>query len=202
MTLYAYSAYNANGELVEGTIDAISIQAAYDALQQMQLEAKELHEEPTPVEPSPLPQPEKPKEPVIDWEEAKKQVVLQRLEEEIEGETKEPSDTANEAPLSELGSPARAYYPILDTLRLYAGWLLAWYCLVYALGMYQHTRNLPFRIPYVEGLLLSPLVLSFAFATFLFLLFTGIQRGKGKLSGIILAIVGVGVFVLYRMNTA
>ncbi|MDP6561808.1 MAG: hypothetical protein QF793_02685, partial [Candidatus Peribacteraceae bacterium] len=41
-----------------------------------------------------------------------------------------------------------AYFPLLDTLRLYAGWLLAWYCIVYAIGAYQFMKELPFRLPY------------------------------------------------------
>lgn len=94
------------------------------------------------------------------------------------------------------------YFPLIDTLRLYAGWLLAWYCLVYALGNYQYARALPFRIPYVEGLFLSPLVLSFTLAAYLFLLFSSIWKilGKGFVRGGVLAILGIGAFVLYRMN--
>jgi len=68
----------------------------------------------------------------------------------------------------------RQYHPFFDTLRLYAGWLLAWYMSVYILGAFQHTRTLPFRIPYVEALLppFSPVVLHFSLGAFLFLFLT------------------------------
>jgi hypothetical protein len=84
---------------------------------------------------------------------------------------------------------------------LYAGWLLAWYALAYALGSYQWTRNLPFRIPLVEGLLLSPLVLSFTLATFLFLMFTEIHKASDKRANkYALIIVGIIAFLFYRVN--
>jgi len=94
------------------------------------------------------------------------------------------------------------YYPIVDTLRLYAGWLLAWYTLVYALGFYKTTRELPFEIPYLNGIYYSPLVLSFTLGSFLFLLFTSIHRysGRGFIRGLLIAILGIAAFVLYRIN--
>jgi hypothetical protein len=101
-------------------------------------------------------------------------------------------------------STKKVYFPIMATLRLYAGWLLAYYAVVYALGWYAHARRLPFEIPYVEALLLSPLVLAFTLAAFLFLLFQGIYRawGGGLWKGILLSIIGVGAFVVYKMNVA
>ncbi|TSC58746.1 MAG: hypothetical protein Greene041662_712, partial [Candidatus Peregrinibacteria bacterium Greene0416_62] len=96
------------------------------------------------------------------------------------------------------------YLPIAATLRLYAGWLLAYYALVYAVGWYAHSRPLPFEIPYVEALILSPLVLSFTFAAFLFLIGHSLYMswGKGLWKGIFVSVIGVGVFVVYRMNVA
>ena len=72
--------------------------------------------------------------------------------------------------------PLIDYFPLFDTVRLYAGWLLAWYGLVFALGGYQATKTLPFELPLVYGLAQSPLVLTFAFATFLLLLLSTISR--------------------------
>lgn len=94
------------------------------------------------------------------------------------------------------------YFPILETLRLYAGWLLAWYSLVYAIGGYQFTKDLPIHIPYAESLFLSPLVLSFTFAAYLFLLLTSIYTYSNisKKSGVALSIVGITLFILYRIN--
>jgi len=96
------------------------------------------------------------------------------------------------------------YFPFLDTLRLYAGWLMAWYLGIYALGYYQQSRGLPFAFDYIENLYRSPLVLSFALGAFLFLLFTSLHRtiGRGKLLGFILCAVGIGVFLLYRKSVA
>jgi len=97
---------------------------------------------------------------------------------------------------------ARVYLPILETLRLYAGWLLAWYCLVYAVGSYQFLKETPFRIPYAESLFLSPLVISFTLSAFLFLLFTSLHKavGGGKLKGLLFLALGIAAFILYRMN--
>ncbi len=99
---------------------------------------------------------------------------------------------------------ARNYLPLHETLRLYAGWLLAWYAVVYALGSYQHMRPLPFRFPLAEALFLSPLVLSFTLAAFLYLLLGSVHRaiGGGKVKGLFLLLLGVGVFAWYRMNVA
>ena len=96
----------------------------------------------------------------------------------------------------------KIYLPIAATLRLYAGWLLAYYSVVYAVGWYAHSRNLPVDIPYVEALMLSPLVLSFTLAAFLFLVFHTMYQmwGKGLLKGITMSFAGIIVFVVYRMN--
>ncbi|MBI3619363.1 hypothetical protein HY213_05020, partial [Candidatus Peregrinibacteria bacterium] len=72
-----------------------------------------------------------------------------------------------------LASHGRVYYPLVDTLRLYAGWLLAWYGAVFALGGYQWTRTLPFKSDIVNDMLSSPFIVVASFATFLFLLLSG-----------------------------
>jgi type II secretory pathway component PulF len=103
---------------------------------------------------------------------------------------------------TETSPPQKIYLPIAATLRLYAGWLLAYYSIVYAIGWYAHSRNLPMDIPYVEALLLSPLVLSFTLAAFLFLMFHTLHQvwGKGIVKGMLLSVAGIGMFVVYRMN--
>jgi hypothetical protein len=99
-------------------------------------------------------------------------------------------------------SASTDYYPLLTTLRLYGGWLLAWYGLFVALGYYAHVRTMPWSIPFVEAFFLSPLIFSFTVAIFLFLLLTSIHRAiHGKLiSGALLTIVGVAAFVGVRMS--
>lgn len=95
---------------------------------------------------------------------------------------------------------ASPYHPVLATLRLYAGWLLAWYGLFVGLGHYVHERSLPVGIPFVEGFFLSPMIFSFTLAIFLFLLLSEIhKRIQGALiSGIGLTTLGLVIFVLSR----
>lgn len=95
-----------------------------------------------------------------------------------------------------------SYIPLTDTLRLFAGWLLAWYALVYLLGSFRASGRMPFDIPFLEALFVSPLVLRFSFATFLFLLLTSVHRraGRGTGKGIVLAVAGIVIFVLFHLN--
>ncbi len=96
----------------------------------------------------------------------------------------------------------RLYFPLLDTIRLYAGWLMAWYLIIYALGYYQQSRGLPYSLSYIENLYQSPMVFSFTLAAFLFLLFTSIHRALkgGRFVGIVLTLLAIGAFLLYRKN--
>lgn len=188
MPQFTYTAIKADGQRVSGSIEAFSLQAANDALKQMHLIPEEIHESTTSEKPLTPEQAEKllsftPPLPVDD-------------------ESSLPAPFAGPEPSTAAPEAERTYFPLLDTLRLYAGWLLAWYCLVYALGHYQHSRPLPFSIPFVEGLFLSPLVLSFTLAAYLFLLLTGLWKatGKGIVKGLIVTGIGVVGFVLYRMN--
>lgn len=193
MPQFTYTAIQPDGKRVSGTVESFSLQAANDALKQMHLIPEEIHESLTSEQPLTPEQAEKllsftPSAPTNAMPEAA------------------PVSSDSAATSSEIPSPhpesSASYFPLLDTLRLYAGWLLAWYCLVYALGHYQYTRPLPFRIPFVEGLFLSPLVLSFTFAAYLFLLLSGIWKaaGRGILKGLLLTGIGIAGFVLYRMN--
>lgn len=99
-------------------------------------------------------------------------------------------------------SQSRAYLPLVDTLRLFAGWLLAWYGLVYLLGAFQYNQKLPADVPFLQALFVSPLVLRCTLAVFLFLLFTDLHRwlGRGIGKGILLTIVAVGLFVGFHLN--
>ena len=173
MTEYRYRATDPFGKEQEGTVNSFSLDAARAAVSAMGLEPVEIYEAAAPVLPDP---------PTFALYSD-----LQKVHE------KKNVDAAPEA---------RAYFPLLDTLRLYAGWLLAWYCLVYAVGSYQFMRELPVRIPYADSLFLSPLVLSFTFAAYLFLLLSGwyVSAGRKKPVAIVLLAVGVGLFLLYRMN--
>ncbi len=157
-------------------MEAISMQAARDALKEMNLTLEEIHES-TAAEQVEFTAAAPPVMPLV------------------------PAASAQAAVSTETVSK-HAYFPLIDTLRLYAGWLLAWYALVYGLGSFQQTRALPFQIPYLSGLFLSPLVLQFTLGAFLFLLCTGLWKSlkKNLWIGLLLIVLGVAGFVLYRMN--
>lgn len=94
------------------------------------------------------------------------------------------------------------YHPLAATLRLYAGWLLAWYGLFVAIGYYSFSRALPWDIPFVQAFYISPLIFSFTTAIFLFLglsAFNKLIQGR-LIGGALLAVLGIGIFVVVRMN--
>lgn len=223
MPQYSYRATDSNGNTVEGIIDALSAEAAKQSLQDMNLHPIDVSEQaaaPLPVESEiqPLdistaetsnktaepvyepimeevniPEPAE-QSPAMDWT----SVDEQEFHTTVDTSPPLPADSPHMKDEEETA----VYFPLADTLRLYAGWLLAWYALVYALGHYQSQREYPFRIPYVEGLLLSPLVLTFAIAAFLFLLLSGIHSklGGGYLRGLTLSALGALLFIFYRIN--
>ncbi len=100
------------------------------------------------------------------------------------------------------GTSSAGYHPLVSTLRLYAGWLLAWYGLFVALGYYTHVRQLPWLLPFVEAFFISPLIFTVIVAIFLFLILGSIHRAiHGRwISRIISAAVGIGAFVGVRMS--
>jgi hypothetical protein len=175
MTSYSYQATDSSGNTQEGTVEAHSLQAARDAVIALGLEPVEIYEPATTAV----------RTPDAPWVDP-----MQSLDVEKDPEPQISTQAA------------LTYFPLLETLRLYAGWLLAWYSIVYAFGAYQSLKDIPYRIPYAESLFLSPLVLSFTFAAYLFLLLSGVytMTGRSKKIGIVLTVIGVGVFLLYKMN--
>jgi len=114
-----------------------------------------------------------------------------------------PTEKASTSETQSQASTSKLYFPITDTFRLYAGWLLAGYFVAYILGQYQLTKPLPFQIPYVLAFLYSPLILSFTLAAFLYLLITSIHKQikGGFWSGVLLTLIAIGIFVVFRINT-
>jgi hypothetical protein len=96
------------------------------------------------------------------------------------------------------------YVPLVVTLRLYAGWLLAPYLLAFAFGGLAVTRILPVTVPFTQAILLSPLAITFALGLFLFLLCTSLHRemGGGTLKGIIIAAASIVLTALFAANIA
>jgi hypothetical protein len=89
------------------------------------------------------------------------------------------------------------YHPIASTLRLYGGWLLAWYGIFVAAGYYSVQRALPWEIPFVQAFYLSPLIFSFIVAIFLFLMMSAVHKALrgGLILGVTCAILGIATFV-------
>ncbi len=220
MPLYSYTAKNENGERLSGTIDADDLTSAKEALKQQNLKSEELFQisyessASTEFEPSDGPVVD---EELIETQEKPSDLPLTKEPPAIQETTPPPHPTTHEPieidppkkqvpphdwTVEEEPSSPKIYFPIVDTLRLYAGWLLAWYALVYGLGSYQSSRTLPFEIPYLMGIYYSPLVLSFTLGAFLFLLFTNLYRlaGRGIFLGILFSALAVACFVIYRMN--
>lgn len=100
-------------------------------------------------------------------------------------------------------APHGSYHPLTATLRLYAGWLLAWYGLFVAVGYYSVHRALPWDIPFVQAFYLSPLIFSFIAAIFIFLMMSALQKTVkgGLLAGISFAILGIALFVGVKLLT-
>lgn len=95
------------------------------------------------------------------------------------------------------------YAPLTDTVRLFAGWLLAWYGIVYLLGSYQREYALPYELGFVDNMFTSTLVLRFAFGTFLFLFLSTLFRwmNGGFVKGFFLWVLwGLGV-AFFVVNT-
>lgn len=136
----------------------------------------------------------------------KKGLVIEDIREDTSSLRKEPQNRP--LPWSAQNTSAKPhapeevrYAPLHETLRIFAGWLLAWYGLIYALGFLEHTQRLP-TLPFVHELFISPLVLQFTFGTFLLLALSNIHHwcGKGLALGLILSIAWVALvagFVWY-----
>ncbi len=104
-------------------------------------------------------------------------------------------------PPAESGDANAGYYPLVDTLRLYAGWLLAFLVVLSSASGFALLGKLPFHSQLLQEWLLSGAIRNAAFVTFLFLLLStvhGVLRG-GVWKGIGLMLVGFVVFVSFMM---
>ena len=185
MPLFYSDALRDDGTRVHGTIEAISAQAARAALRKDNMEAEELHE--------------------ATLQERQKIEGYTPATTPIAAEPTETVKTPTSAPSKSVAPKVnKSYYPIIHTLRLYAGWLLAWYCLVYAIGSYQYTKETPVRVPYVEALLppFSSIVFTFTIVAFLFLLLTTLYVKTSRTTGRAVSMwaLGIACYALYRIN--
>ena len=94
-----------------------------------------------------------------------------------------------------------SYVPMHQTLRIFAGWLLAWYGLIYALGFLEQTGKIA-PVPFIHELFASHLVLQFTFGTFLLLALSNVHHwlGRGPFTALFIGLAylaGVAAFVMY-----
>lgn len=105
-------------------------------------------------------------------------------------------------PAATMTDTETVYVPLLQTMRLFAGWLMAWYGIIFIAGSYRADGRLPYDIPLIQSLAASNLVLRFAFAVFLFLLLTDLHRwgGSKAVVGVLLTIVGIALMWMFHVN--
>jgi hypothetical protein len=175
MPSFAYTAYDNHGNLQTGIISALSLQLAREALKKKGLSVEEIHE-------------------ATMEEQGIKKAWMIDTKEAVSGERLAVSNDKED----------HQYIPFIETMRLYAGWLLAWFSLIYILGAYQYSGNeIPFDIPLIRGLLFSKTVFMVTWGTFLFLLLTSLYRiwhiGNKK-KGILLTTVWIVGMVFFGVN--
>jgi hypothetical protein len=224
MPQFTYIARRADGSVQRGSLQAATAEQARETLrkqgltveelQQRQVTPQQLQEQPanrqaaasqTPQpqqKQPPKPQPPHPPQPAstVRWQQPKTAPVA--------------PPTAIRAPVADfipvpqpsvaaaVPEPEGGYVPIGDTLRLFAGWLIAWYAVVYLLGSYQAQNKLPFDVPFVDSMFTSPLILRFAFGTYLFLFFGTLHRwlAGGIFKGLLLCVLWVITFAFFHVN--
>ncbi|MDB4977887.1 MAG: hypothetical protein JWM56_73 [Candidatus Peribacteria bacterium] len=181
MPRFSYALRLPDGSTEHGIIDAPDVLSARAALAEMSGDIIELMATVPPIEKTHTPPPSPP------WH--------------LVDEKKADKPKVKNVPPS-VKNTAATYVPVTTTIRLYAGWLLAWYFLIYAFGSYQFTKALPFEIPYLDEFFLSPTILSFTFAAFLFLLLSSVHTliGKGLVKGILLIVLGAVLVIVFRQN--
>ncbi len=222
MATFNYIAKRPDGAETRGTINAASLDAAREELRKQglmiddirpQQNAAQQPQQPKPSQPKPQQQKQQPKpaqqqqkapQPQAPRPAVPTPAVTQPIAVSASAQQKKPGPLpwsgANNGSAPKLPDTP-TYAPLHETLRIFAGWLLTWYGLIYALGFLESTGRLP-QIPFIHELFLSPLVLQFTFGTFLLLALSNVHRwiGKGILAGLFLTIVyGAALtgFVMY-----
>jgi len=176
MPTFSYIAHTQNGQVNRGSLDAPTMEDAREMMRKKGWTVEEIAEKPTP-------------ESAVHFSAAMPWTTVDDTKEQKKIERK-------------MKAEEKTYVPLIDTLRLFAGWLLAWYGLIYLLGDLQSRPHSPLSFPYIDALFTSSLVLRFTFGTFLFLLLTSIHQwlGRGIGKGIVLTIIGVIAFMLFHWN--
>ncbi len=101
-----------------------------------------------------------------------------------------------------MAETASDYHPLLTTLRLYAGWLLACLSVIYIVGSYQELREFPFKLSLAKEWIESSVILHVAFTTFIFMLLSTVHMalGRGVWKGVMLAVIGFAAIAVFMVN--
>lgn len=95
------------------------------------------------------------------------------------------------------------YIPLSDTLRVYCGWVLAWYIALMSVSSLLRLRSIPTPWSFIDDLSGSVPLLVVSVGAFLFLLLSSLHRlfGRHTVVGFLLSfvwIVCVALFVTYN----
>ncbi len=219
MPSYSFICKNAGNQRVEGTLSAFNEEAARATLKEMQLEVENLTEmsevQKTPSasmakipEGSTAPfidalSPNPPLAPSIPSIPDKSKTSSWLMIDDPAPFVHASSLRVSSSPMLDRPKGKVSYAPVLDTFRLYAGWLCAWYVAIFALGSLSYLDRLPSRIDLLEDLIVSPTIINFCFGAFLFLLLTSLYK---KLhanipTGMIFGIAWLSTLLIFRLNT-
>lgn len=220
MPTFSYIAKRPDGAETRGTINAASLDAAREELRKQGLMIEDIRQQQNPPQQKPQ-QPKPQQQPRTQQQQkaplAHPQSTKPAQQPKPQQQVARPSPIAAVTPQQKKPDPlpwsganngsapklpdTPTYAPLHETLRIFAGWLLAWYGLIYALGFLESTGRLP-QLPFIHELFLSPLVLQFTFGTFLLLALSNLHRwiGRGIVTGFLLVLVyaaGLTGFVMY-----
>lgn len=223
MPTFTYIAKRADGAETRGKIDAVSIDAAREELRKQGLMVEDLREQQPqrqqqqPGRPAQQPKPQQPQQQKPANQQQKPPQPKPQVPKPTVQQPPKPIIQASPAPKASKPEPLpwsganngaapklpdeTMYAPMHETLRIFAGWLLAWYGLIYALGFLEQTGKLS-PIPFIHELFASRLVLQFTFGTFLVLALSNVHRwlGRGPFVGFALSLAYLGAlagFVIY-----
>jgi len=179
MSIYSYVVHTLDGVVETGTIEALDARAARAALEESGMDIVELEE----------------------VAENFTVVAEPDVAAQLPTVTKPSLVSGAAAVWEKTEAITHDYVPILATVRLYAGWLLAWYFLVYAVGSFGFLERLPATIPYLDELFYSTVILQFSLAAFLLLCLSSVHRllGGGITKGAVLTVIGGCLLVGFRM---
>lgn len=222
MATFSYIAKRADGAETRGKIDAVSIDTAREELRKQGLMVEDIREQPAPPKQQQAARPPQAK-PQQQQKPAEQRPKPQQQKPHFTPPTplvqRQPTLGVQASPAPARSKPEplpwsganngaaprlpdeESYVPMHQTLRIFSGWLLAWYGLIYALGFLEQTGKIA-PVPFIHELFASRLVLQFTFGTFLLLALSNVHHwlGRGPFTALFLGLAylaGVVGFVMY-----